>query len=201
MNKKFGTKYIKCFAKPGAALVALAFTAFSAGTALAYIPSNGGLSEAPVIEKQITASAPLGFQIFCMQNAVECKSGISDTTAYTFRFSRLLAKVNRDINSAITPRNDAGVDKWTLNASIGDCEDYVLSKRSVLARAGIDVGALRIATATTFGGVGHAVLIVKTDKGEFVLDNRTNTIKRMENTDLIFHAISGVNPRKWTRMI
>lgn len=146
------------------------------------------------------ATSPLGFQIFCMQNSVECKSSSTSKINYSFRLMRTLANVNREVNASIEAQNDLGIDKWTLNPEQGDCEDYLLTKRSILAKSGIDIGALRIATATTSTGEGHAVLIVKTNRGDFVLDNRTNLIKPFNRTDLSFIAISGVNPYKWIRI-
>ncbi len=106
--------------------------------------------------------------------------------------------VNKEVNLAIAPKNDVGTDKWSLNVSAGDCEDYVLAKRSALTKAGIPAGALRIATATTKEGVGHAVLIVRTQRGDFVLDNLTNTIKTWDKVDHTMIAISGANPSKWS---
>jgi len=173
-----------------------------AGSSLAYAPSDWALGDFVKPSPQlVSAPAPIGFQIFCMQNTLECKTSSVSETDYTFRFMRKLNAVNKDVNAAIIPKNDVGVDKWTLNANIGDCEDYVLSKRSLLVKAGIAAGALRIATATTSRGEGHAVLIVRTDRGEFVLDNRTNAIKLIGKTDLTYHAISGMNPKKWTKMV
>ncbi len=144
------------------------------------------------------ASSPLGFQIFCLKNATECKINSRSVADSNFRSMRLIEKVNRDVNAYIAPRNDSNIDRWVLGAAIGDCEEYVLSKRSILAKSGIALGALRIATATTGQGVGHAVLIVRTEKGDYVLDNRTDVIKLVSRTDLTFHAISGSNPKKWT---
>ena len=54
----------------------------------------------------------------------------------------------------------------------GDCEDYALAKRSALLAAGVDHSSLRLATCTVETGEGHAVLVVTTDQGQFVLDNR-----------------------------
>lgn len=201
MNNKFGTNFVTGFVKQGIACLSFALLAMNTGAAQAYAPSDFAPSNTRAIVKQIPvpASAPLGFQIFCMQNPSECRTSTVSSTDYTFRTMRLLTRINRDVNKAITPRNDPGADKWTLNASIGDCEDYVLTKRAALARSGIALGALRIATATTREGIGHAVLIVRTDRGDLVLDNRTNLIIQMDRTDLTYHAISGANPRKWTR--
>ncbi|MNL88581.1 hypothetical protein D3C87_2183760 [compost metagenome] len=58
--------------------------------------------------------------------------------------------------------------------------------------------ALRIAVTKTPAGKGHAVLVVKTDRGDLVLDNRMNEIKSWTDTDLRWLMIqSGDDPRIW----
>ncbi len=162
-------------------------------------PNSKTTSNRLIVERSST-SAPLGFQIFCLKNPSECKSSSSKKIAYSSQLMRVLSQVNRKVNRSIRPRNDRGRDIWTLNARVGDCEEYILAKRSKLIKMGVSSGALRIATATTRRGVGHAVLIVRTDKGDFVLDNRTNTIKPWNKTDLRWVAISGSNPKKWRKI-
>jgi len=103
------------------------------------------------------------------------------------------------VNNAIRPKNDrGGKDVWTLDASSGDCEDYVVTKRSRLIKMGLPPAALRIAYAKTRSGEGHAILIVKTSQGDFVLDNRTNAIKLKAQAGLRIISMSGANPKSWT---
>ncbi len=204
----------------------LGLTIFNIGTAQAIVPNNMDFSLKPslsfisnggdflnkktknslgnnynsfqnIFEKEETNS-PLGFQIFCLQNKMECKVSSQSTTDYNFRFMKKLNKINKDVNLAITPQNDIGLDKWSINVSVGDCEDYVLTKRSLLIKSGIAAGALRIATATTKEGVGHAVLIVRTTKGDFVLDNLTNAILPWNRVEHSLLAISGSDPHNWS---
>jgi predicted transglutaminase-like cysteine proteinase len=96
---------------------------------------------------------------------------------------QLLTRVNRDVNGAISKRDDTTsafglADHWDLPIAdakgaraYGDCEDYVLEKRRALAAAGLPPQALSMAIARTRRGELHAVLVVTTDRGEFVLDN------------------------------
>ncbi|MCI3132723.1 transglutaminase-like cysteine peptidase [Phenylobacterium aquaticum] len=87
--------------------------------------------------------------------------------------------VNERINRAILKRSDLelyGVEEdWTLpletGVNAGDCEDFVLEKRRALLIAGVPRSALSIAVATTFRGARHAVLILSTDRGDYVLDS------------------------------
>lgn len=88
-------------------------------------------------------------------------------------------KVNDKVNRAIARRTDAEnygqLDHWAtplaLGQKYGDCEDYVLEKRRALLEAGLPLSALSIAVVTTSWGESHAVLLVATDQGEYVLDN------------------------------
>src|SRR5216684_4346526 len=57
-----------------------------------------------------------------------------------------------------------------------DCEDYVLLKRRMLMEAGWPREALLITVVRETSGDGHAVLTVRTDRGDFVLDNQNAAI-------------------------
>jgi predicted transglutaminase-like cysteine proteinase len=65
------------------------------------------------------------------------------------------------------------VEKWAYpEDGYGDCEDYVLLKRRMLMQIGWPRGALLITVVRDKKGDGHAVLTVRSDKGEFILDNQ-----------------------------
>lgn len=91
----------------------------------------------------------------------------------------LVTRTNETVNRAIVQRTDAqayGVEEiWSTplqaGVQVGDCEDYVLEKRRALIGAGLPKEALSIAVVTTSKGQSHAVLLVDTDAGEYVLDN------------------------------
>lgn len=53
----------------------------------------------------------------------------------------------------------------------GDCEDFALTKKMRLRDAGVPSSALLVALAVTASGKQHAVLIVRTDHGDIVLDS------------------------------
>lgn len=91
----------------------------------------------------------------------------------------LLNRVNGQVNGAIEQRTDLAnygrEDYWNTpledGRNAGDCEDYVLEKERALIAAGVPRGALNIALVTTRWGESHAVLLVATSEGEYVLDN------------------------------
>ena len=140
--------------------------------------------------------APVGFQVFCLQNPSYCRGGGGGEVALSDAVRRAIGDVNTAVNRAIRPKSEAR-DTWSVGVRQGDCEDYVLAKRAELIRAGLPAGALRIATANTPQGVGHAVLVVRTSQGDFVLDNLTNQVKPWDKTGLRWVAMSGSNPMRW----
>ena len=85
----------------------------------------------------------------------------------------LLAEVNAEVNAAIRPRDEPfGEDVWRVAPAFGDCDDYALTKRAVLEGRGWPAASLRFATAFTEADEYHLVLLIETDQGTLVLDNR-----------------------------
>ncbi len=153
------------------------------------------------VKTQIASAGPLGFQIFCLKNPVECKTSEISQIPYTAKLARKLSMVNINVNRTIVGRNDVGIDQWDVNVAEGDCEEYVLTKRSELVADGLPISALRIVTARTPQGVGHAVLVVRTDRGDLVLDNLNNTVKPWNQVNLELISVSGANPFQWFKLV
>lgn len=145
-------------------------------------------------------AAPLGLAIFCMKQSKYCHGGGAKQVAMSQNLMKILSRTNSAVNRAIRPRRDKGADVWSINVRAGDCEDYVLTKRAKLIMRGVPANSLRIATAYTRRGEGHAVLVVRTNKGDFVLDNRRNAIKEWHKTGLRWVSISGGNLRGWKKV-
>lgn len=163
-----------------------------------------GLKTTPAfgyISEKRRTSAPFAHVMFCAQNPNECaaRDGASEVSLNAFA-SKQLRSVNASVNRSIRPVNDRSEqgDVWQVNVKSGDCEDFALTKRNHLIAMGWSSKALRIAVTRTPNGEGHAVLVVKTDRGDLVLDNRSNSIKAWNDTDLRWLIIqSGDNPRVW----
>ncbi|HWA18795.1 MAG TPA: transglutaminase-like cysteine peptidase [Devosia sp.] len=143
-------------------------------------------------------TAPLGYQLMCLQNPDQCKAGGAAQIKVTGDILATLKKVNSRVNRAITPRHDSGADVWSANATVGDCEDYVLAKRAALIKAGLPPSALRIAYVKTRSGEGHAILVVKSNGRDLVLDNLTSAIKPLSQTGYRIVSMSSANPTKWS---
>ena len=123
--------------------------------------------------------APIGWIEFCVEykprmrhQAVGAARRRADAKAWSD-----LVKVNDWVNDTIKPITDLEhwgvVERWNYpDDGYGDCEDYVLLKRRMLMQAGWPREALLITVVRDKKGDGHAVLTVKTDRGEFILDNQ-----------------------------
>lgn len=178
------------FRKLAFAFAALAAMATSADAI------NLGATRALKPKASQTLAAPVAYQIFCLRFKGECRSGGVSSVSYSSKTAALLRRVNDQVNRSISYRSDKG-EVWKIGVSAGDCEDYALTKRKRLIGAGVPAGALRMATARTPEGEMHAVLIVKTDKGDFVLDNiRTNIVTRGQS-GYRFLTIATSNPTVW----
>ena len=188
--------------------VAVSIAASIATTASAV--QLGGLAKNPVTARpgQFMSTsrptiAPIAFAKFCDNAADQCvRIGDRDTIELTKQKRTELQRINSEINSAIVYVGELeGQDEWKLNPASGDCDDYAVTKRQRLLRAGWPSGALRIATARTPSGIGHAVLVVSTTQGDLVLDNRTNVVKPWKAVDLKWIKIqSHENPRVWLKL-
>ena len=144
------------------------------------------------------SNAPVGYQLLCLKTPAECQGGGKSSVEATPELIETLERINSRVNRAITPRSDGAVDVWSATATSGDCEDYALAKRRALIRAGLPPSALRIAYVTTSAGEGHAVLVVKTNRGDFVLDNLKRSVKTLTETGYRVISMSGANPLQWT---
>lgn len=86
---------------------------------------------------------------------------------------------------------------------LGDCEDFSLAKQFILAkRHHIPPENLLLALVSSkgYGPLDHAVLLVHTDRGTFVLDNSTDEVKLLEDTPYHVHETQDrTNPQTFVR--
>ena len=116
-----------------------------------------------------------------------------------------LLSVNADVNTAIQARTDQehwGVeDRWDYpEDGYGDCEDYQILKRKLLAKAGLPQRAMRMTVVVDEIGAGHAVLMVRTDRGEFVLDNKTVAVLPWSQTPYTYVKREGDADENWVSL-
>ncbi|MGV6875147.1 transglutaminase-like cysteine peptidase [Pseudochelatococcus sp. B33] len=153
-------------------------------------------------------SHPIGWEDFCRKNPATCRlhderPGIVMLDAATWS---LIVKTNIDVNAAITPLSDEehwGVaESWDFpDDGYGDCEDYVLQKRRLLLQAGLPLAALMITVVRDLAGDGHAVLTVRTDRGDFILDNKRNRVLLWNDTGYSYiKRQANLNPMRWVSL-
>ena len=136
-------------------------------------PASAGDERAMYASLGDTTRSPIGWVEFCADNPGECTGGASQPRDIVMSQTawRDLTRVNRWVNETIKPMTDMDhwgvIEKWSLPTDgYGDCEDYVLLKRKMLIDAGWPREALLITVVRDKKGEGHAVLTVKSDKGE-----------------------------------
>ena len=154
------------------------------------------------------ARAPIGWTEFCIDQPTECKVGPSaprDVVLNNKAWTDLV-RINKWVNDTIKPLTDMDhwgvVEKWSYpDDGKGDCEDYVLLKRRMLMQAGWPREALLITVVRDKRGDGHAVLTVKTDKGDFILDNQEEQVLLWSETGYRFvKRQSQSNPNRWVAL-
>ncbi|MBS7698114.1 MULTISPECIES: transglutaminase-like cysteine peptidase [unclassified Chelatococcus] len=130
-----------------------------------------------------TTRAPIGWIDLCKRHPSECTISLAEPAKIMLsqgRWSEIVA-INRRVNADIRPLPDLQhwglVESWDFpDDGVGDCEDYVLEKRKQLVAAGLPRRALLITVVLDEANAGHAVLMVRTDRGDFVLDNKRDAV-------------------------
>ena len=151
---------------------------------------------------------PIGWVEFCADRPLECKvtAGAPRDVVLSNKAWTDLARINRWVNENVKPMTDMDhwgvVEKWSYpDDGYGDCEDYALLKRRMLIEAGWPREALLMTVVREKNGNGHAVLTVKTDKGEFVLDNQEERILLWSETSYRFvKRQSQSDPNRWVSL-
>lgn len=155
-----------------------------------------------------TARSPIGWVEFCAESPGECRGSATQARDIVMSQSawKDLLRVNRWVNDNIKPMTDMEhwgvVEKWSLPTDgYGDCEDYVLLKRKMLIDAGWPREALLITVVRDKKGEGHAVLTVKSNKGEFILDNQNEEVVAWTETGYRFIKRQSQNdPNVWVSL-
>ncbi|HAT84963.1 MAG TPA: transglutaminase [Rhizobiales bacterium] len=146
-------------------------------------------------------SSPAGHIYYCSNQPEACLrygKGIVKLTPATWQ---TLVTINAHVNQQIKPVDDGPIDNWQPYVTQGDCEDYALTKQRELLRAGWPSDSLLITTAYLPDGVYHAVLVVRTDRGEFILDNLNPSILPWQQVSYRWNKRQAVgNPQVWLRI-
>ena len=186
-------------------LLALMIAQHAAAQAMASLPKSGTLGR---IEATGSARPVQAWIKFCERYPGECDVNTAEPAIVTLnaKLWRALSIVNRQVNASIKPTTDMDhwgvVDRWDLPTDgQGDCEDIQLLKRKVLIEQyGIPRRALRMTVVIDDLGEGHAVLMVRTDEGELILDNKRSQILSWHQTGYVFVKREGQDGREWVSL-
>ena len=120
---------------------------------------------------------PFSFIRFCVRKPLRCPLS-KETRKIPLQPEnrKILEKVQRNVNHQL----GAGLERWDDGVTRTDCTDYALTKRSRLLDMGYPPSALLIAIAFVPDGEAHLLLVVVTDRGDFVLDNLRPTVTRWD---------------------
>lgn len=188
----------RCMRRWGGALFALL-----AGTAAA--SAAAGVSFASETGR---TTVPYGWVDFCNRYAGQCDGPVLEPVdvILTPRILKTIEQVNRSVNSTIQGMTDMdhwGVtDRWDYPLDgKGDCEDYVLMKRKMLMDRGLPRQALLVTVVKDHAGEGHSVLTVKTNVGDYALDNLADRMVRWDQTGYRFiKRQSQQDPNRWVSL-
>jgi predicted transglutaminase-like cysteine proteinase len=195
---------MKSLLRPFISLGAAALAATMLGGTAAYAGADG------LVHVKVTdyTRAPIGWVDFCTATPSECAGGPSTPrdVVLSSKAWKDLVRVNKWVNESIKPMTDAEhwgvVERWSYpDDGYGDCEDYVLMKRRMLIQAGWPREALLITVVRDKKDEGHAVLTVKTDKGDYVLDNQSEDVLLWSETGYRFvKRQSQSDPNIWVSL-
>lgn len=154
------------------------------------------------------AAAPAGFLDFCMEDPGACGAATTMPIRPEVEMGEALwasvISVNRTANQAIRYLSDAAFgqpDVWRVAVTAGDCEDYALAKRAALVELGFPPSALRLATVYSRRTGHHAVLVLSTTDGDYVLDNTRDAILPWDDAGFAWVSVqSAEDPMQWRRV-
>jgi predicted transglutaminase-like cysteine proteinase len=153
------------------------------------------------------ALPPLGHTFFCLRYPLDCARTAS-TESWPISLEgrwRKMNLVNTSVNASIAPKPDPDQvnTHWLIAPLKGDCNDYAITKRHALLKAGWPSSSLLLAEVTLIStGEHHLVLIVRGTNADWVLDNLKPGIERLAATRSEYarnRIESGDNPRLWTQ--
>jgi predicted transglutaminase-like cysteine proteinase len=153
------------------------------------------------------ARAPYAWSDLCRRSPAECRVDLreADRVEMTPKLWKMILSVNSRVNreiEAVTDEEHWGVvDRWDLpEDGKGDCEDFALLKRKRLAEAGVPRRAMPMTVVIDEENAGHAVLMIRTDRGDFILDNKRNAVLPWSQTGYVYVKRESQLRTGWTSL-
>ena len=153
-----------------------------------------------------TTRTPYGWADLCGRQPRECQVNVLEAVDLHLspRTLQLLQRINSQVNAEIEPISNLDhwgtmLDHWDYPSDgKGDCKIYALWKRKLLMDLGLPRQALLMTIVRDLEGNGHTILTVKTDRGDFVLDNMVGEIRPWDATGYTFVKRQSQNdPNVW----
>ncbi len=174
------------------------------GTAFASAPARTETAQQPLAARQGQARPTSGRVSFCAWYPSECSADPAEPeiVSLTPQVLATLTAINTHVNDTIAPVTDEehwGVrDRWDYpDDGKGDCEDIQLLKRKLLAEQGLSRRAMRMTVVIDARGQGHAVLMVRTSRGDLILDNARDAVLPWQQTGYRFVKREGTEGPQW----
>jgi len=160
-----------------------------------------GAAWIPIADRNAQPTA--AWNEFCERSPSEC--AINPAEPATIQLDERVWNAIVAINTTVMPQEDIHhwgvVDRWDYpNDGYGDCEDYQILKRRLLVEAGLPRRALRMVVVLDELGQGHAVMAVRTDRGDFILDNKRDAILAWHQTGYVYIKSEGSQNLAWVAL-
>jgi predicted transglutaminase-like cysteine proteinase len=157
-------------------------------------PSSAAEPSTPFAPVETARDRPMAAWVdYCGRHADDCQLDLRQPLRVTLtpQLWKTILSINSQVNAAVQPLTDLahwGVpDHWDLaEDGYGDCEDYQLLKRKLLVAAGLPRRALLMTVVLDTEEEGHAVLMIRTDRGDFILDNMRDDVRVWDDTGYTF---------------
>lgn len=138
--------------------------------------------------------APPGFDDACQRYAWLCHAAVGSLRPISdAELLALAGSINQRVNRAIAQlddrRNYGVAEYWTLpDNGRGDCEDLALLKMKLLLERGVDARLLLMAVVLDHRGDNHAVLLLRLNSEDVMLDSLTDGIAPWSRSGYTFLA-------------
>lgn len=176
--------------------------ALTAGVTLAWLAIAGGADAGGFIPNQGRISAPRAASEICTTYSWACAASTRATVPALDEIQAVSRRINRSTRPIADKTQYRKADVWTLPTSRGgDCEDFALLKKRELIARGHDPSRLLLTTVLDESGQSHAVLVVRTESGDYVADNLRDSIRPWNRTGYTFLRMQDPDaPHRWLRL-
>lgn len=147
------------------------------------------------------ARPPVGFAEACANYKWLCGIQVRSAAVAPLEIRNVAASINAQVNRTIASREPVAM-KWSLpSAGAGDCVSYALLKLRMLLDAGVPPQRVFIATVQTTSGEDHAVVVVRTDQEDLILDNLRGSLLTWKETGYTFLKLQNASSRSHWELV